>query len=212
MKKNCFKKLVNFMLALVIFVSLISAAAIPAYACTTAHWGGSVYYSRTNLRIGIAGSAINSVLTFNLYSGITGSGGWNNLHSPAKVHISSVINLPASPSASRDVDVVGWGFGGGVLGELIAYDSMGRVTLPTSNWSSAVIRMNDSVTIWGSTASERTINARAVFYHEVGHLFKLAHPVGCISLAVMQTGGFVGNNNKSAYVMTHDANNINARW
>ncbi|MCL2638401.1 MAG: hypothetical protein FWD48_08540 [Oscillospiraceae bacterium] len=214
MKK--FRKIISCVMACII---LLSAGMIQASSCTNSYHTGTVWYSGTNLRIGVNSSAMNSILTFNVYNSVTTSGGWNNLHTPARIHISNVIHLGAAPSATRDIDVVAWYYGSSnKLGEVVPYDSFGNVTGEWGNWSSAVIRMTDCTSIWGDggvSATIRTERARKTFIHEVGHVFRLSHP-NCSNisgpLAVMRQEAADLSATTSATVVTHDENNIAARW
>jgi hypothetical protein len=210
MIKRLGKKAVNHAVILAILLSIMNAVYMPAFACTNSFFAGTVWYNRQNLRIGVNSSAINTVLTFDVYHSILGTGRWNNLHTPERVRVGTVIPLATAPGAIRDIDVVGASLSSILLGQVVAFNSAGTVVGMDSNWSSARIEMNNNISIWNNfSANERDSRTRNAFYHEVGHIFKLSHPNCNIGAA---NAIMVGASSTTTTVQQHDAANILAKW
>jgi hypothetical protein len=234
MKQRKIKKITSFMLMFIIIIGF-NTLSINSNAHNSDIHNGNVGYSVVGLRLGINPSALNSVLTLDVYNSAnnTNAGGWSSTTS-SRANVGSVVNLGANPNGARDVDVVGVALGN-ILGRVQPRDSLGNLLSMDANfWNSITIEMNNDANIWGNStvpAATRTQRARHTYFHEIGHVFKLSHPaMGNTATAIsghnihgtstygtgwypsaLMNQGFPGSP-VSAVVVTHDTSNINAKW
>ena len=228
-------KAIKSIIILLTIAGMICTLPLLAIAHNSDIFSGNPGYSNVKgISLGISPSALNSVLTLTLYNTASSSsyGGWGSSITP-NAYVSSVINLGTTPSAARDVTVIGAALGT-TLGRTVPYDIMGNILdANASFWSRVEIQMNNDTNVWGTsvTDSVKTTRARKSYYHETGHALKLAHPAmgststaisghttygtsthgtGWYPVALMNQGfpdGVV-----SSGLNTHDLANVTAKW
>ena len=127
MQKTRIKRIVSF---IIVFSLVINIMSISVNSHNSDIWNGGVPYSVTGVRLGINPSALNSVLTLDVYNSATHSsvGGWASTISP-RAFVGSVINLGANPNATRDINVIGVALGGTTYGQIQPRDSWGNIAL-----------------------------------------------------------------------------------
>ncbi|MBQ6091073.1 MAG: hypothetical protein IJL07_07425 [Lachnospiraceae bacterium] len=174
-------------------------------------------YTQSNLTFRIEPSAITSLLTSDVYysafawGGISGNVG----------NVGIAMYAPGLPSTGF-FSVIGEIFGDdNIKGRTVGYDSYGYSCPPDMNWTYAKIIMNNKTTIYSD--STNPINAaKKTFVHEVGHVYKLAHPEQNSSLnyhvyngrpyAVMNQGYPEDYIYIAGSVAYHDETNLIAKW
>ncbi|MCL2071943.1 MAG: hypothetical protein FWH07_06905 [Oscillospiraceae bacterium] len=146
----------------------------------------AVGYDIFNIWLRVEDSALNSVLTMDVYQQAIGPNGWNQRSN--NVRISRVSQSVANESASGHTRVAGANFIGGnfplrAYGQVLIYNATGvllqsNTANANSFWGRSELYMNRDVTAYGGIPSATLRRERAVnvFLHEVGHVLKLAHP------------------------------------
>lgn len=243
--------MLGLLLTFALLMNIVGIMEVSVSAHNSDWWIGKNGYNVGNLRFNINQSAIisnnlNSMANVGTYSvvrtngSVTGTGGWNNISSKV-----SITDVNSGLTGSNLVQVQGSNLGLSTAGKIRIFNSSGvemqepNLGQLSSDWSRAVIMMNNETRIWMSghtsisVASERI---RKVFIHEVGHVLKLRHPDkgntptifpghtvqsfgtygnGFYPLAVMNTGwaidvgGYVAT---SSRVRNHDMLNLRTAW
>jgi hypothetical protein len=161
----------------------------------------------------------------NSYNGaLLFGGGWNTANQ-WPVHINNIVQstTEATAPSTNFVRVIGANLGDDrdrirYGGYITPYDING---VPTQNvagyWHMATIHINNNTRYWaqgGVSLAVQRNRVQATFIHEVGHIFKLAHPgSACQTRAIMQNGGFPANTGKFPWNATsHDRACILRKW
>ena len=211
MKYKNFKKTIALLLTCVL---AIGAAQVPANACTTQYFAGSVAYNINNLGYQIMSSAQNTVLTLWVYHEAAWDfeeGGWNRI---TKTNGTRMTNIEVMGSSGHIAPrtflrVEGASLNPNIFGQTGGFNANNQAVAVTANWNSARITMNSNVSVWGPTSealATRQVRAAKTFMHEVGHTLKL-NDVSSNCTAVMRQAHV-----SALFVVNHDRNTLRAKW
>ena len=224
------KRIIKKSIAVIMTCVLAAGAAtLP----TTAHVGdlhnGNNGYNNADIRIRVADSALSlNFVNLGTFTPLMSSNnqGWNGKSSKVKI-----VDVGKNVTGQNVVTVVGEHRAlevttDGRMYYTLAYvrpiDINGTPREMDENWHSASIRMNINPNAWSGTNASKDEDFRRTIRHEVGHLFKLAHPhnnkyysqhiYDGYPSAVMNQTSVTAPGAVSATITTHDTSCLTTRW
>lgn len=212
------KRIINIF-CVVIFVTSILATILvtnPIHAHDSDYFSGTydnanATCNTNNMKFFITTSAQNSILDSSVYNAATD---WNSISS--KVNVSNIVlQVSGMPNLNGFNYVYGSTYYDGTLGETIPYNDSDIANVNDS-WTSVTIYMNSS-----SSAFPNKTAAKKTFMHEVGHVFKMKHPLNSTYAhgplyygypkAIMNQG-LPNNAEVSSTIQSHDKSNLISKW
>lgn len=208
-------------MASAVLTALITAAT--SYAHENEYYdGGYINYSSSNMHFKILSSAINSLLTKEVYEGALG---WNNISS--NVSLNLFWETPGVPTISSMISVIGEKQDPGYYGITRAYRADGSQLKKESElnttWWSVQVDMNTNINEYDDVSEENKPSMeKAAFTHEVGHALKLNHTVRNTNYADHNINGFpyaimhrTAREDEKAYsysIQKHDKDCLIEKW